>query len=76
MSQDREATKHASYARNAGAHQPDNAKVIEYYNSWSDQYEQDLNASIYRGPIICANVCSMLLTDEKAKILDVGAGTG
>jgi predicted TPR repeat methyltransferase len=65
-----------SYAKNAAAHHPDNQKVIEYYNNWSEQYEEDLNPSVYRGPAICANVCSMLLTNDQTRILDVGAGTG
>jgi hypothetical protein len=76
MNQNGEKTAEVSYSKNAGAHQPDNKKVIEYYNSWSDQYETDLNAGIYRGPIICASVCNMLLTNKRARILDVGAGTG
>ena len=65
-----------SYQKNAGAHQPCKQKVIEYYNSWSIQYENDLNVEIYRGPKICANFCAILLTNTMAKILDIGAGTG
>ena len=28
-----------SYLRNAGAHLPDNQKVVEYYNTWAVNYD-------------------------------------
>jgi protein-L-isoaspartate O-methyltransferase len=65
-----------SYAKNAATHNPDNQKVIEAYNNWSGEYEEDLTPNVYRGAAICANVCSMLLTNDQTRILDVGAGTG
>jgi predicted TPR repeat methyltransferase len=64
------------FAKNAAAQCRDKEKVIETYNNWSGEYEEDLNKSLYRGPAICANVCSMLLTNDQTRILDVGAGTG
>jgi SAM-dependent methyltransferase len=67
----------ASYAANLGAHQPSNEKVIEYYNIWATNYENDLNANIYRGPKICASFASiLLLAENQPRILDIGAGTG
>lgn len=69
-----------SYVKNAAAHQPCNRKVVEYYNTWSINYETDLNERIYRGPRICAYFCSILFGEKSDKstmrVLDVGAGTG
>jgi predicted TPR repeat methyltransferase len=51
-------------------------QVIDYYNRWSSEYEQDLNENVYRGPELAACMCNVLLSDKNAPILDIGAGTG
>lgn len=68
----------ARYLINAAAHLPgiQNNQVIDYYNKWADNYENDLDPSVYRGPQIASDMCNILLRNKDSKILDIGAGTG
>lgn len=68
----------AKYQRNFGAHIPGmkNQQVIDYYNQWATNYDCDLDASVYRGPQIAADLCNIFIPDKNLKIIDIGAGTG
>lgn len=68
----------SKYQRNFGAHIPgmNNQQVVDYYNKWAQNYDQDLDASVYRGPQIAADLCNIFVTDKNLRIIDIGAGTG
>ena len=46
------------------------------YQSWADRYDEDCRAIGYVGPKVGAECLAEWVTDSKARILDVGAGTG
>jgi ubiquinone/menaquinone biosynthesis C-methylase UbiE len=68
----------SNYAVNAGAHVPGikNEDVVDYYSKWSENYDQDLNPNIYRGPQIAADICDIFFPNKQLRIIDIGSGTG
>ncbi|XP_074657750.1 methyltransferase-like protein 27 [Tubulanus polymorphus] len=63
--------------RNARRHHPgmSTVQVVNSYNDWNS-YDDDMRENNYRGPRIIADTVNKYLTDKRAKILDVAAGTG
>ena len=54
----------------------DPQNVKQFYADWAEQYNHDVNAAEYSGPVIAAELLQQNLTDKKARILDAGCGTG
>ncbi len=52
------------------------AEVIEYYDRWSEVYDEELTENNYRQPRRCAEALARHLTNMDAPILDAGCGTG
>ncbi|XP_060065131.1 methyltransferase-like protein 27 [Ylistrum balloti] len=50
----------------------------DFYDSWSKQYEEDMESVEYRGPAVVASVLAKLYSKgrQDVHILDVAAGTG
>ncbi|XP_071362107.1 methyltransferase-like protein 27 [Trachinotus anak] len=51
---------------------------VNFYNSWAENYDQDVGVLDYRAPSLAANsICSHFSGDrEAAAVLDVACGTG
>lgn len=49
-----------------------------FYDTWADNYEQDVAVLDYRAPLLAAECVSSFFNDdrEKATVLDVACGTG
>ncbi len=64
----------------------DTSKLHKYYNDWSQQYDEDVNAENYAGPRTIASLVVALYRDQDganspnaradSSILDAGCGTG
>jgi predicted TPR repeat methyltransferase len=52
------------------------AETREYYDQWSQVYDEELGANDYRQPRRCADTLLALMPETDARILDVGCGTG
>ncbi|XP_029375997.1 methyltransferase-like protein 27 isoform X2 [Echeneis naucrates] len=51
---------------------------VNFYNSWADNYDQDVALLDYRAPSLAANIISCHFTGDReaAVVLDVACGTG
>ncbi|XP_026183779.1 methyltransferase-like protein 27 [Mastacembelus armatus] len=51
---------------------------VSFYNSWADNYDQDVAVLDYRAPGLAANIISSHFTGDReaAVVLDVACGTG
>nr|XP_021324579.1 Williams-Beuren syndrome chromosomal region 27 protein isoform X1 [Danio rerio] len=51
---------------------------VGFYDTWADNYEQDVAVLDYRAPLLAAECVSSFFNDdrEKATVLDVACGTG
>ncbi|MFZ1814174.1 MAG: methyltransferase domain-containing protein [Rhizobiaceae bacterium] len=51
-------------------------EVRDYYDQWSEVYDEELAENNYQQPRRCAEALSRMLKDTGARVLDVGCGTG
>ena len=55
----------------------DDEKIVDFYRKWADEYDhQMLEVLGYTSPITIAQLLCDYLPDKKARIFDVGCGTG
>jgi len=52
------------------------AETRDYYDQWSEVYDEELTEHNYRQPSRCAERLDALLPDRDTRILDAGCGTG
>ncbi len=54
----------------------DPEKVREYYESWAEKYDIDVDSAGYSGPAVAAQLLPRFLPGREARLLDAGCGTG
>jgi len=74
MSEDKISTNEAIDAALHLDGDPQNVK--QFYADWATQYNQDVNAAEYSGPVIAAKLLNQHLDEKEVRILDAGCGTG
>ncbi|CAL8280655.1 unnamed protein product [Arctogadus glacialis] len=54
------------------------AEKVEFYNTWSENYDKDVSVLDYRAPLLAADLVSAHFPGERgaALVLDVACGTG
>ncbi len=54
----------------------DPRNVREYYETWAEDYEADVDSAGYSGPAIAARLLPRYVPADAARLLDAGCGTG